>query len=76
MREELMTGTSFNWLRVLVEAGDPAYAKFGPEELFTKRFPDKLKSSAPLRQNSATHTMLSTVRHYRESRFHKNLATR
>jgi hypothetical protein len=75
MREELMTGTSFNWLRVLVEAGDPAYAKFGPEELFTKGFPDKL-TAAPLRQNSATHTMLSTVRHYRESRFHKNLATR
>jgi hypothetical protein len=49
MREKLITGTSFNWLRVLAEAGDPAYAKFGPEELFTKRFPDKLivRSSPP-----------------------------
>jgi hypothetical protein len=34
---------------VLAEAGDPAYAKFGPEELFTKGFPDKLivRSSPP-----------------------------
>jgi beta-lactamase class A len=36
------TGTSFDWLRALAEAGDPAYAKFGPEELFTKGFPEKL----------------------------------
>ena len=36
------TGTSFDWFRALAEAGDPAYAKFGPEELFTKGFPDKL----------------------------------
>jgi beta-lactamase class A len=36
------TGTSFDWFRALAEAGDPSYAKFGPEELFTKGFPDKL----------------------------------
>ncbi len=36
------TGTSFDWFRALAEAGDPAYAKYGPEELFTKGFPDKL----------------------------------
>src|ERR1700704_970159 len=36
------TGTSFEWFRALAEAGDPAYAKYGPEELFTKGFPDKL----------------------------------
>ena len=36
------TGTSFDWFRALAEAGDPAYAKFGPEELFTKGFPEKL----------------------------------
>ena len=32
------TGTSFDWFRALAEAGDPSYAKFGPEELFTKGF--------------------------------------
>src|ERR1700736_2627189 len=32
------TGTSFEWFRALVGAGDPSYAKFGPEELFTKGF--------------------------------------
>jgi beta-lactamase class A len=36
------TGTSFDWFRALAEAGDPAYAKFSPEELFTKGFPDRL----------------------------------
>jgi beta-lactamase class A len=36
------TGTSFEWFRALAETGDPAYAKYGPEELFTKGFPDKL----------------------------------
>ncbi|HET9838794.1 MAG TPA: serine hydrolase [Candidatus Angelobacter sp.] len=36
------TGTSFDWFRALAEAGDPAYAKFTPEELFTKGFPEKL----------------------------------
>ena len=36
------TGTSFDWFLALAAAGDPAYAKFGPEELFTKGFPDKL----------------------------------
>src|SRR5712675_505551 len=36
------TGTSFEWFRALAEAGDPSYAKFGPEELFTKGFPEKL----------------------------------
>ena len=40
------TGTSFDWFRALAEAGDPAYAKFGPEELFTKGFPDKLTDAA------------------------------
>lgn len=36
------TGTSFDWFRALAEAGDPAYGKFTPEELFTRGFPDKL----------------------------------
>ncbi|HLY91652.1 MAG TPA: serine hydrolase, partial [Candidatus Angelobacter sp.] len=36
------TGTSFDWFRALAEAGDPAYSKFTPEELFTKGFPEKL----------------------------------
>jgi beta-lactamase class A len=36
------TGTSFDWFRALAEAGDPSYAKFTPEELFTKGFPEKL----------------------------------
>jgi beta-lactamase class A len=36
------TGTTFDWFRALAEAGDPAYAKFTPEELFTKGFPAKL----------------------------------
>ncbi len=36
------TGTCFDWFRALAEAGDPSYAKFSPEELFTKGFPDKL----------------------------------
>lgn len=38
----IATGTSFDWFRALGEAGDPAYAKFTPEELFTKGFPEKL----------------------------------
>jgi beta-lactamase class A len=36
------TGTTFEWFRALAEPGDPAYAKFTPEELFTKGFPEKL----------------------------------
>jgi len=36
------TGTAFDWFRALAEPGDPAYAKFTPEELFTKGFPEKL----------------------------------
>jgi beta-lactamase class A len=36
------TGTTFDWFRALAEAGDPSYAKFTPEELFTKGFPEKL----------------------------------
>jgi beta-lactamase class A len=36
------TGTSFDWFRALAEAGDPSYAKFTPEELFTHGFPQKL----------------------------------
>jgi beta-lactamase class A len=36
------TGTSFDWFRALAEAGDPSYAKFTPEELFTRGFPEKL----------------------------------
>jgi beta-lactamase class A len=36
------TGTTFDWFRALAEPGDPAYAKFTPEELFTKGFPEKL----------------------------------
>ncbi len=36
------TGTSFDWFRALAEAGDPSYAKYTPEELFTKGFPEKL----------------------------------
>ncbi|HEY7402420.1 MAG TPA: serine hydrolase [Candidatus Angelobacter sp.] len=36
------TGTSFDWFRALAEAGDPSYAKFTPEELFTHGFPEKL----------------------------------
>jgi beta-lactamase class A len=36
------TGTSFDWFSALAGAGDPAYAKLTPEELFTKGFPDKL----------------------------------
>jgi beta-lactamase class A len=36
------SGTTFDWFRALTEAGDPAYAKYSPEELFTKGFPDKL----------------------------------
>jgi Beta-lactamase class A len=36
------TGTAFDWFRALAEAGDPAYAKLTPEELFTKGFPEKL----------------------------------
>jgi beta-lactamase class A len=36
------TGTTFDWFSALTAAGDPAYAKYSPEELFTKGFPDKL----------------------------------
>ena len=40
------TGTSFDWFRSLAEAGDPAYAKLTPEELFTRGFPDTLTDEA------------------------------
>ena len=36
------SGTTFDWFSALTAAGDPAYAKYSPEELFTKGFPDKL----------------------------------
>ena len=36
------TGTTFDWFRALTEAGDHAYAKLSPGELFIKGFPDKL----------------------------------
>ena len=36
------TGTTFDWFRALTAAGDPAYANYPPEELFTKGFPEKL----------------------------------
>jgi beta-lactamase class A len=36
------TGTAFDWFRALAEAGDPSYAKYTPEELFTHGFPQKL----------------------------------
>jgi len=36
------TGTTFDWFRALAEPGDPAYANYTPEELFTHGFPDKL----------------------------------
>ena len=39
------TGTSFDWFRALAAAGDPAYARLSPEELFTKGFPEKLTDS-------------------------------
>ena len=34
-------GTSFDWFRALGEAGDPAWAKLTPEELFKRGFPQK-----------------------------------
>jgi beta-lactamase class A len=36
------SGTTFDWFRALAEPGDPAYARYTPEELFTKGFPEKL----------------------------------
>lgn len=36
------TGTTYDWFRALAAAGDPAWAKLSPEELFTRGFPDKL----------------------------------
>src|SRR5262249_21498576 len=36
------TGTTYDWFRALAAAGDPAYEKLSPEELFKKGFPDKL----------------------------------
>jgi len=36
------TGTSFEWFSALAAAGDPAYGKFSPEELFTRGFPRSL----------------------------------
>jgi beta-lactamase class A len=40
------TGTTFEWFRALAEQADPAYAKFGPEELFTKGFPQNFTDTA------------------------------
>lgn len=36
------TGTTYDWFRALAAAGDPAWEKLSPEELFTRGFPDKL----------------------------------
>jgi len=36
------TGTAFDWFRALAEAGDPAYGRYTPEELFTHGFPETL----------------------------------
>ena len=36
------TGTSFDWFRALGAAGDPAWDKLTPEELFKRGFPEKL----------------------------------
>src|SRR5262249_13375487 len=36
------TATTCDWFRRLAEPGDPGYAKFTPEELFSKGFPAKL----------------------------------
>lgn len=36
------TGTAFDWFSALAAAGDPAYGKLSPGELFTKGFPEKL----------------------------------
>jgi beta-lactamase class A len=36
------TGTSYDWFRALAGAGDPAWEKLSPEELFTRGFPEKL----------------------------------
>ncbi len=36
------TGTTYDWFRALAAAGDPAWGKLSPEELFTKGFPEKL----------------------------------
>jgi beta-lactamase class A len=36
------TGTTYDWFRALGAAGDPAWEKLSPEELFSKGFPQKL----------------------------------
>jgi beta-lactamase class A len=36
------TGTAFDWFRALAEAGDPAYGRYAPEELFIHGFPETL----------------------------------
>ena len=36
------TGTTFDWFSALAAAGDPAYGKLSPGELFTKGFPQTL----------------------------------
>jgi beta-lactamase class A len=36
------SGTTYDWFRALAAAGDPAYEKLSPEELFKRGFPDKL----------------------------------
>jgi beta-lactamase class A len=36
------TGTTFDWFRALGAAGDPAWEKLSPEELFARGFPEKL----------------------------------
>jgi beta-lactamase class A len=36
------SGTTYDWFRALAAAGDPAWEKLSPEELFTRGFPDKL----------------------------------
>src|SRR5215470_112861 len=39
------TGTTYDWFRALTAAGDPAYEKLSPEQLFTRGFPDKLSDA-------------------------------
>ena len=38
-------GTSFDWFRALGEAGDPAWAKLTPEDLFKRGFPQKMTNA-------------------------------
>ena len=39
------TGTTFDWFRALGAAGDPAWAKLTPEELFNRGFPQKMSDA-------------------------------